>query len=259
MKYIPKILKFYSPKVSKKAYGGYVDDSRYDLIYKPWTRNSMEEFYESEPPYPVEPVSVFRVKPTQTIIKEQPIVKEEQTEEIVEKPIETVKEKPIEKPVSSVSNGKIYKSKEKQQFQADMYSAYYKALRQRNLDDKSASEFAKRLTTQDILESTWGQSSLSKDYNFGGIKDFSGKGVSKNTKEFIEGKMVSTSQPFKRFNSIDDYVNYKINLVNNNWHVLSYDSDKYFSLIVSGKKKYATDPNYTSKLINLHKQVWNGT
>jgi flagellum-specific peptidoglycan hydrolase FlgJ len=126
----------------------------------------------------------------------------------------------------------------------------------KGLDELKASEFAKRLTTQDILESNWGQSSLSKDFNFGGIKDFSGNGTVKDTTEVVDGKSVKVKQPFRKFANIDEYVNYKINLVDKKWKVFGFNPDKYYSLIVSGKQKYATDPNYVSKLNKLYKLIW---
>lgn len=79
--------------------------------------------------------------------------------------------------------------------------------------------------------------------------------MAKDTTEFIGGKKVSVKQPFRKFASVDDYVNYKINLVGNKWKVFGSSPDRYYSLIVSGPQKYATDPNYTSKLTNLHKQI----
>jgi flagellum-specific peptidoglycan hydrolase FlgJ len=57
---------------------------------------------------------------------------------------------------------------------------------------------------------------LAKYFNFGGVKDFSGKGIQKDTTEYVAGKKQSVSQPFRRFNSLSDYINYKINLVGDN-------------------------------------------
>jgi flagellum-specific peptidoglycan hydrolase FlgJ len=106
------------------------------------------------------------------------------------------------------------------------------------------------------LESNWGQSSLSEYYNFGGIKDFSGNGIQKDTTEYINGKMTGMPQPFRKFKNLDEFINYKLDLVGNKWNVFNYNPDQYFNLIVSGKQKYATDPNYTNKLNNLYKRIW---
>ena len=224
--------------------------------------------------YPIQPVRIPEVavsvkestkeqveEPTVEQVEEQPTVSQPVTRQTVTQSVQTQEVKPqvdntrVQQPTEE-GKGKVYKSSEKQKFQDDMYNAYVKALKKRGLNDKDAKEFAKKLTTQDILESNWGQSSLSRNFNFGGVKDFSGKGVAKDTTEFIGGKKVSVKQPFRKFASVDDYVNYKINLVGNKWKVFGSSPDRYYSLIVSGPQKYATDPNYTSKLTNLHKQIW---
>ncbi len=222
--------------------------------------------------FPVQPVRIPEVKvkeqskeqveePVTEQVQEQSAVQQPVTRQTVTQSVQTPEIKPqvdntrVQQPAEE-GKGKVYKSSEKQKFQDDMYNAYIKALKKRGLSDKDAKEFAKKLTTQDILESNWGQSSLSRNFNFGGVKDFSGKGVAKDTTEFIGGKKVSVKQPFRKFASVDDYVNYKINLVGNKWKVFGSSPDQYYSLIVSGPQKYATDPNYTSKLTNLHKQIW---
>ena len=220
-----------------------------------------------EPPIATPVATTASTPSTQTVKTQEPVQNQVQTQEIskqerVAQPTEQISEvKPqvdntrVQQPIEE-SKGKIYKSSEKQKFQEDMYNAYINALKKRGLNDNDAQEFAKNLTTQDILESNWGRSSLSKDFNFGGVKDFSGKGVAKDTTEFVNGKKVLVKQPFRKFASIDDYVNYKINLVGKKWKVFESSPDKYYALIVAGPQKYATDPNYTSKLTNLHKQIW---
>ena len=59
------------------------------------------------------------------------------------------------------------------------------------------------------------------------------------------------------FADLNEYVNYKIDLVDRNWNVFSYNPEEYFTRILEGKKKYATDPDYASKLNNLHRTTWN--
>jgi flagellum-specific peptidoglycan hydrolase FlgJ len=62
-------------------------------------------------------------------------------------------------------------------------------------------------------------------------------------------------QPFAVYNNLPEYIKAKLAVVSK-WDVLNHDPKEYFTRIVSGKMKYATDPNYASKLTNFHKQVW---
>lgn len=160
----------------------------------------------------------------------------------------------IVEPQTDDGIGKIYKSTEKETFKQDMYNAYVHALKKKGIHNSE--EFAKRIVTQDILESNWGQSSLSKDFNFGGIKDFNGNGSLKDTIEYINGIKTTMKQPFRRFKNLNDYVNYKVDLVEKNWNVFAYSPEQYFNRLVSGTKKYATDPNYSIKLNKLYNQIW---
>lgn len=194
--------------------------------------------------FPVEPVKTY------SIPKETPAPQQVTTQ------IDNTKVEQSKITKEEAVMGKVYKSDEKQQFKTDIYNAYYDALLERGLDTTTADAFAKRISTQDVLESRWGQSSLSKDFNFGGIKDFSGNGVQKDTTEYINGVKKSVKQPFRKFKDLKDYVNYKLNLVDKNWNVFKYNPDSYYTLITSGKKKYATDPNYVAKLNDLYKQIW---
>jgi hypothetical protein len=57
----------------------------------------------------------------------------------------------VENQPEASTKGKIYLSSEKELFKSDMYNAFLKALKSRNV--KNPEEFAKRLTTQTILES----------------------------------------------------------------------------------------------------------
>ena len=245
-------------------HGGILKKQTGGLVYKPFFLEELVQPQEAETisyepnnineePFQIEPVRIYgqRVTRKPIVSEEEPTIQEVETQ---------VDDTRVEK---SVTEGKIYKSAEKQQFKEDLYNAYLKALeenlevlKKKGMKEKDIEEFAKKLATQDILESNWGQSSLSKNFNFGGIKDFSGRGTVKDTTEVVDGKAVRVKQPFRKFEDIDEYVNYKINLVDRKWNVFSADPSKYYTLIVSGKQKYATDPNYTSKLNNLYKQIW---
>jgi flagellar rod assembly protein/muramidase FlgJ len=121
------------------------------------------------------------------------------------------------------------------------------------------------IIAQAALESGWGQSKLASDgKNFFGIKaDSSWKGPSvyMSTKEYINGKMITVQQPFRVYGSaIDSFDDHSEFLNRNKRYASLFDSLDYkkwaTGLQAAG---YATDPNYSSKLIqiiqkhNLHK------
>lgn len=261
------------------TYSPFIEGEKPDndsLVYKPMFQKTKaateieDMIYNNyQPSFPVEPVNINVPK---TTVTEKPVV--EQIEEISKPIIETEStsnnvtseiktNNPVIKTDSSTpksnNSGKIYTSSEKEKFKQDMYDAYFIALKGRGLDDKKAKAFAERLTTQDGLESRWGRSELSKWYNFGGIKDFrtNVNALQRDTTEYVNGQKKSVSQPFRIFNDLNEYVNYKIDLVDRNWNVFSYNPEEYFTRILEGKKKYATDPDYASKLNNLHRTTWN--
>lgn len=154
--------------------------------------------------------------------------------------------------------GKVYKASEQEQFKSDLYNAYLKALKARGFKDEEASDFAKRIVAQDALESGYGTSSLSKIYNFGGIKDFrsNSDSLKVDTKEHIDGKLQTVKQPFRKFKNLDEYVNYKLDLLgNSNYDVFSHDPDQMYHRLTSAKKKYATDPRYERKLNNIYNML----
>ena len=145
------------------------------------------------------------------------------------------------------SEGKIYTSK--QEFVKDMTAAYTKALAARGI----STDYAKMLVAQDAIESNWGKSSLSKAFNFGGVKAVKGAPfVEKETKEYSsKGGMYKTKSKFRRFNSLDDYVNYKISLLSGKrYQAFTGDPSQFYSRVKDGG--YATDPNYVAKLTNMY-------
>lgn len=152
--------------------------------------------------------------------------------------------------IEEVKSGKTYSDKKK--FRSDLKSAYEKELTARGLDP----EFADYIAAQDALESGWGTSSLSEHYNFGGVKETrEGKGVQKKTKESYDGKtLTDTVDSFRQFDSLDDYVKYKIDLLgNSNYNVFAYRPDQMYNRLVTAKNKYATDPDYEKKMNAVYK------
>lgn len=152
--------------------------------------------------------------------------------------------------IEETKSGKTYSDKKK--FKSDLKSAYEKELTARGLDP----EFADYIAAQDALESGWGTSSLAEHYNFGGIKETrEGKGVQKKTKESYDGKtLTDTVDSFRQFDSLDDYVKYKIDLLGNeNYNIFAYSPDQMYNRLVTAKNKYATDPDYEKKMNAVYK------
>lgn len=152
--------------------------------------------------------------------------------------------------IPETKSGKTYSDKKK--FKADLKAAYEKELVARGLNP----EFADYITAQDALESGWGSSSLAEHYNFGGVKETrEGKGVQKKTKESYDGKtLTDTVDSFRQFDSLDDYVKYKIDLLgNSNYNVFAYRPDQMYNRLVTAKNRYATDPDYEKKMNAVYK------
>lgn len=134
-----------------------------------------------------------------------------------------------------------------------------KGLVNRGLDEDTASEFAKRIVAQDALESLYGQSGLSKYYNFGGIKDFreNSDSLKVDTKEHDGEGYKTVKQPFRKFKDLDEYINYKIDLLgNSNYNIFSYKPEMMYRRLVVAPKKYATDPKYEEKLNSIYRILW---
>ena len=135
-------------------------------------------------------------------------------------------------------------------FIEQMTNAYATELQRRGYNPA----FAEYLVAQDALESGWGKHQSGKN-NFGGIKLVgTGKGSTKKTKEWNGRTMETVSAKFRDFDSLQDYVNYKINLVgNSNYNVFAYSPNQYFNRMKAGG--YATDPNYVSKMNQMLQSV----
>lgn len=186
--------------------------------------------------------------------QEETTQSENSSKRTINEPVqETVQAKPIseqqmhaQEAVAS-KNGKIYTNQ--RDFVEDMTAAYTKALAARGI----STDYAKMLVAQDALESNWGKSSLVKDFNFGGIKAVNGTPfVEKETKEYSAGKgMHKTKSKFRKFNSLDEYVNYKISLLSGKrYQAFTGDPTQFYHRIKAGG--YATDPNYVAKLTNMY-------
>ncbi len=243
-----------SPYIGKYQSGGlvykpYLPDNQENIEtdYNEYWRNLASNLHSSIHDYDVEqvkiyqPVDVTRTEPTKPQVDNTRVAKQ---------PV-------METPVSQ-SKGRVYKSSEKEEFKQTMFNTYYDTLLKRGLDEENARKFAQRITSQDILESNWGQSGLAIDFNFGGVKDFrKNKDTAvRDTTEYKNGVKQTVKQPFRKFDNLQEYIDYKINLLDNTYHVFNYTPESMFDNLVRGKKKYATDPKYAEKLNNLNNKIW---
>lgn len=109
---------------------------------------------------------------------------------------------------------------------------------------------------QAILESNWGNSSLSKapNYNLFGIKGtYNGNYVIKQTSEYENGKWIKINAKFRKYPSYKESIRDHSNLFNtyDRYKNLRGCTDYKLACKYVRQDGYATDPNYTSKLINL--------
>lgn len=148
------------------------------------------------------------------------------------------------------SAGKTYS--DKKTFKRELKEAYEKALKERGL----STDYADYIVAQDAHESNWGKSSLSKYYNFGGIKETRKEmGVQKDTTESFDGKTLTpTSGNFRTFKDLNEYVNYKLDLLgNSNYNIFAYSPNQLYNRLVTAPMKYATDPEYVNKLNRMYR------
>ena len=153
---------------------------------------------------------------------------------------------PLVVPTSPVRYSNTDSFTDQNDFVQQMTDAYAVELQRRGYDPA----FAEYLVAQDALESGWGKHQAGRN-NFGGIK---GKGSARQTKEWDGQKMITITDSFRDFNSLQDYVNYKIDLVGNSrYNVFAYSPSEYFTRVKAGG--YATDPNYVSKMNQMLSSV----
>lgn len=70
----------------------------------------------------------------------------------------------------------------------------------------------------------------------------------RKTREVIDGKDVYINDEFRDFDSLEDFANYHINLLNNKrYHAFNGD---FINNVVSGG--YATDPRYRNVLTRIY-------
>lgn len=195
-----------------------------DITYRPFIRDSALGDINIQIPNLEIPV----YKPRYS----QPL--EDDTETEVQSQVEEIRN-----PEPIVQETTVHKFNSKKDFKDTMLPIYERLLKSKGLNPA----FAKSLVAQDGLESAWG-SKPAGSYNFGGIK---GKGTTKRTKEVINGKDVYINDQFRNFKSLEDYANFKIDLLNNKrYNAFSGDIKEFANRVHRGG--YATDPRYANIL-----------
>lgn len=173
-----------------------------------------------------------------------PETNKEVEKEVKEEPKQEVKT-PIVKPTTNI------KFKTTKDFVNTMKPIYESILADKGLDKS----YADYLVAQSALESNWGKSQSGKN-NLSGIKLIAsqkgkGLGTVRRTREVINGKDVYINDEFRDFDSLEDFANYHINLLNNKrYNVFSGD---FITNVVKGG--YATDPRYRNVLAEIYNQI----
>lgn len=112
---------------------------------------------------------------------------------------------------------------------------------------------------QAILESDWGSSELSKQYNnYYGVKTFAPYGIVMETKEYINGEWHTVNGRFAIYSNWKESMlaHTKLFINGTSWnpkqytHVLNSKNytDAAHALVLDG---YATDPKYAEKIIDI--------
>lgn len=205
-----------------------------DITYRPFIRDSALGDINIQIPNLEIPV----YKPRYS----QPL--EDDTETEVQSQVEEIRN-----PEPIVQETTVHKFNSKKDFKDTMLPIYERLLKSKGLNPA----FAKSLVAQDGLESAWG-SKPAGSYNFGGIK---GKGTTKRTREVINGKDVYINDQFRNFKSLEDYANFKIDLLNNKrYKAFSGDIKEFANRVHRGG--YATDPKYANILNQVIASVKHG-
>lgn len=109
---------------------------------------------------------------------------------------------------------------------------------------------------QAALETGWGASSIGNAKNLFGIKGTGPAGsIRVSTKEFINGRMVTIKDSFRKYNSWQESIEDHGKLLQNSryGYALKYNKDPNRYATEIHKAGYATDPNYAKKLISIMK------
>ncbi|MCI5642628.1 MAG: glycoside hydrolase family 73 protein [Peptoniphilus sp.] len=115
--------------------------------------------------------------------------------------------------------------------------------------------FPSVMIAQSILESNWGKSQLSQEYNnYFGIKAVKkDDGIVFETEEYVEGESGRYMENFKKYSSKRDSFNHYAKLLTraNRYKKVKTAKDYKEAAKYIQEGGYATDPNYADKIISV--------
>lgn len=115
--------------------------------------------------------------------------------------------------------------------------------------------FPSVMIAQSILESNWGRSELSREYNnYFGVKEVSNKdGVVFETEEYVDGESGRYLENFKKYSSKkESFVHYaKLLTQAKRYEKVKDARDFREAARFINEAGYATDPNYADKIISI--------
>lgn len=115
--------------------------------------------------------------------------------------------------------------------------------------------FPSVMIAQSILESNWGRSQLSLEYNnYFGIKAVKKKdGIVFETEEYVEGKSGRYMENFKKYSSKSESFNHYAKLLSTAKRYSKVKTAKNYKEAAKYIQEggYATDPNYADKIISV--------
>jgi flagellum-specific peptidoglycan hydrolase FlgJ len=147
--------------------------------------------------------------------------------------------------------GKTTTPKSSKEFMDSMYNTLLDEAKKQGL--KNPEVIAKLGTAQSALETGYGKS-LAGGNNYFGIKARPGEGGSGvATQEFINGKMVTVNDKFRKYNSMQESAADYIKFLQENKRYKDVLAAGTLQEAISAQSKtgYATDPNYGNKLAGI--------
>lgn len=217
-----------------------------ELKYKPFIPDTIQDIVSDwTPQFPVEPVQTY------TPVEQAPEQPKKETEQEVKTPEFELEQITAPRDATYVAKPNVskYNKIDQSKFAKDLHSAYVSELTKHGIDP----QYADWLTAQDALETRWGASTIG-NYNFGNIQ-YNSK-VHGNKYSFREATDhhkdgSAYSAKFLNFNSLDDYVRYKVSMLSNQ------NSSRYRDIFkgdINGfadriqKSGYAESSNYAKAL-----------
>jgi len=151
----------------------------------------------------------------------------------------------------------VFKSRDRENLEDLNYRENYLA-DTREIATKTAKRnglFPSVMLAQSVLESNWGRSKLSKEYNnYFGIKEVKkGKGVIFETEEYVDGESGRYLQSFKKYSSKAESFEHYAKLLTKTERYKDVKSANSYKEAANAimKAGYATDPKYANKIISV--------